>query len=67
MSTSPLDSPRLVADIGGTYACLTLETTPGVFERAATLRCADNATPMAREVAAAARRCLAAPAQRCMA
>jgi glucokinase len=37
------DSPRLLADIGGTYARFTLETAPGVFERAATLRCADHA------------------------
>ena len=26
-------SPRLLADIGGTYARFTLETAPGVFER----------------------------------
>jgi glucokinase len=37
------DSPRLLADIGGTYARFTLETAPGVFERATTLRCADHA------------------------
>jgi glucokinase len=37
------DSPRLVADIGGTYARFTLETAPGLFERTATLRCADHA------------------------
>ena len=37
------DSPRLLADIGGTYARFTLETAPGVFARAATLRCADHA------------------------
>jgi glucokinase len=37
------DSPRLVADIGGTYARFTLETAPGVFEHTATLRCADHA------------------------
>jgi len=36
------DSPRLLADVGGTYARFTLETAPGVFERAATLRCADH-------------------------
>jgi glucokinase len=43
VSASTFDSPRLVADIGGTYARFTLETEPGVFERAATLRCADHA------------------------
>jgi glucokinase len=37
------DSPRLIADIGGTYARFTLETAAGVFERTATLRCADHA------------------------
>jgi glucokinase len=43
MSANTFDSPRLVADIGGTYARFTLETAPGVFERPATLRCADHA------------------------
>jgi glucokinase len=37
------DSPRLLADIGGTYARFTLETAPGVFAGGATLRCADHA------------------------
>jgi glucokinase len=37
------DSPRLLADIGGTYARFALETAPGVFTQAATLRCADHA------------------------
>jgi len=37
------DSPRLLADIGGTYARFALETAPGMFEHAATLRCADHA------------------------
>jgi len=37
------DSPRLLADIGGTYARFTLETAPGEFAHAATLRCADHA------------------------
>ncbi len=36
------DSPRLLADIGGTYARFALETGPGVFAHAATLRCADH-------------------------
>ena len=41
--TPAFDSPRLLADIGGTYARFALETAPGMFEHAATLRCADHA------------------------
>lgn len=37
------DTPRLIADIGGTYARFALETAPGHFEQAASLRCADHA------------------------
>ena len=37
------DTPRLLADIGGTCARFVLETAPDVFERAATLRCVDHA------------------------
>ena len=37
------DSPRLIADIGSTYARFVLETAPGVFSAAASLRCADHA------------------------
>lgn len=37
------DSPRLIADIGGTYARFTLETAPGEFSQIASLRCADFA------------------------
>lgn len=37
------DSPRLLADIGGTYARFTLETGPGEFTQTASLRCADHA------------------------
>lgn len=37
------DSPRLIADIGGTYARFTLERAPGQFEHTASLRCADHA------------------------
>lgn len=40
---APFDSPRLIADIGSTYARLALETAPAQFERLATLRCADHA------------------------
>ena len=41
--SAAFDRPRLLADIGGTYARFTLETAPGVFAHAATLRCADHA------------------------
>ncbi|MBX3634938.1 MAG: glucokinase [Rubrivivax sp.] len=37
------DSPRLIADIGGTYARFTLETAPGSFSHTALLRCAEHA------------------------
>ncbi len=37
------DSPRLIADIGGTFARFALETAPGEFMRQASLRCADHA------------------------
>jgi glucokinase len=37
------DSPRLLADIGGTYARFTIETAPGVFAHRDSLRCADHA------------------------
>jgi glucokinase len=36
-------SPRLLADIGGTYARFTLETAAGVFQHSASLRCAEHA------------------------
>ncbi len=36
------DHPRLIADIGGTFARFALETAPGRFEHAASLRCADH-------------------------
>jgi glucokinase len=36
------DHPRLIADIGGTYARFTLETAHAVFEHTASLRCADH-------------------------
>ncbi len=35
------DRPRLLADIGGTYARFTLEVAPGVFEHTVSLLCAD--------------------------
>ncbi len=37
------DSPRLLADIGGTYARFIIETAAGVFLHSASLRCADHA------------------------
>ena len=37
------DSPRLLADIGGTYARFALETAPGKFAHAGSLRCAEHA------------------------
>ncbi|MDE2372194.1 MAG: glucokinase [Burkholderiales bacterium] len=40
---TPLPSPRLLADIGGTYARFAVETAPGRFEQAASLRCAEHA------------------------
>ena len=40
---TPFDSPRLLADIGGTFARFTIETAPGVFQHMASLRCADHA------------------------
>jgi glucokinase len=40
---TPFDSPRLLADIGGTYARFTIETAPGVFAHRDSLRCADHA------------------------
>lgn len=43
----PLDNryehPRLLADIGGTYARFALEVAPGVFEHTVSLLCADHA------------------------
>ena len=41
MPDSAFESPRLLADIGGTYARFTLETAPGVFVKTESLRCAD--------------------------
>ena len=40
---TPFDTPRLIADIGGTYARFVLEVAPGRFEQAASLRCAEHA------------------------
>jgi glucokinase len=36
------DAPRLLADIGGTYARFALETAPGVYAHSAQLRCAEH-------------------------
>jgi glucokinase len=40
---TPHPSPRLLADIGGTYARFAIEQTPGVFEHSASLRSAAHA------------------------
>ncbi|ALT77535.1 glucokinase [Paucibacter sp. KCTC 42545] len=40
---SNFDSPRLIADIGGTYARFAVELAPGNFSQIASLRCADFA------------------------
>ncbi len=40
---SPFDSPRLIADIGGTFARFALEIKSGEFSHIASLRCADHA------------------------
>ncbi|WAC75405.1 glucokinase [Roseateles sp. SL47] len=37
------DSPRLMADIGSTFARFALETAPGEFEQIVSLRCAEHA------------------------
>lgn len=37
------EAPRLLADIGGTFARFTLETGPGKFEHSQSLRCSDYA------------------------
>ena len=43
MPQTPYDSPRLLADIGGTYARFTLEIAPGVMEHLHSLQCQDHA------------------------
>jgi len=40
---APFDSPRLIADIGGTFARFALEVAPGSFTRQCSLRSADHA------------------------
>jgi glucokinase len=40
---TPYDSPRLLADIGGTYARFALERAPGQLDCQSSLRCADHA------------------------
>jgi glucokinase len=40
---TPYRSPRLLADIGGTYARFALERAPGVLDSASLLRCAEHA------------------------
>ncbi|MGJ9417767.1 glucokinase [Massilia sp. CMS3.1] len=43
-SASPFDSPRLLADVGGTNARFALELAPGQFEAVQVLACGDHAT-----------------------
>ena len=43
MSQRPFESPRLLADIGGTYARFALEVAPGRFEYKLSMRCAEHA------------------------
>ncbi len=43
ISPAAFDSPRLLADIGGTYARFALEPGPGRFTHTASLPCADHA------------------------
>ena len=40
---TPFETPRLLADIGGTYARFTVEMAPGLFTHTASLRCAEHA------------------------
>jgi glucokinase len=40
---APFDSPRLIGDIGRTFARFALETEPGKFSHIASLRCAEHA------------------------
>lgn len=43
MAPTLFDNPRLLADIGGTFARFALEVGPGIFEHSVSLRCADHA------------------------
>ena len=43
MSNRPFESPRLLADIGGTYARFALEVASGRFEHKVSIRCAEHA------------------------
>jgi glucokinase len=42
-ATTTYDTPRLIADVGGTFARFALEVAPGRFEQKASTRCADHA------------------------
>ena len=42
MPDAPYAHPRLIADIGGSYARFALEVAPGVFEQKVSMRCADH-------------------------
>jgi glucokinase len=43
MAETTYARPRLIADIGGSYARFALEVGPGVFEQKVSMRCADHA------------------------
>ena len=43
MPDQRFDHPRLIADVGGTYARFALEVAPHVFDQGQSLRCADFA------------------------
>jgi glucokinase len=43
MDQSSFDSPRLIADVGGTFARFAMATAPGVFEHKRSMRCAEHA------------------------
>src|SRR6478736_4395179 len=43
MADTSYARPRLIADIGGSYARFALEVAPGVFEQKVSMRCADHA------------------------
>ena len=43
MPHQAFDSPRLLADVGGTYARFALEVAAGVFEHKVSMRCAEHA------------------------
>ncbi len=43
VTAMPFEHPRLLADVGATYARFALEVAPGVFDQVVSLRCAEHA------------------------